>query len=180
MVKIFGLATNIDHAVYRAGPAEHPAARIEYCPVVYAGIGLGLEAPRQLWMIQQFYVAGRNMDQRVPVAPSGLKQQDALAGILAQPVRQHTSRRARTDDHVIRLHAYAPFDPDYIYQKNHGKHRAIIIPPSSRVSVLIIAQDSPIGQSPLVLVYECRRMHRAHPRRRKHERWRETTCAADE
>src|SRR5271165_6946912 len=125
MVKIFGLATNIDHSIYRARAAEHPATRIEYGAVVYAGIGLGLEPPGQLRVIQQFDVAGRNMDQRVPIAPARFEQHDARARILAQPVRQHAPRRARPDDHVIRLHDFLP--PASLSSEEGTAQRAVFL-----------------------------------------------------
>ena len=80
MVEILGLAADIDHAVDRLRAAEHAAARIEDRAVVDAGIGLGLEAPGQLRMVEQLHIAGRDVDERVPVAPAGLDQDDPVPG----------------------------------------------------------------------------------------------------
>jgi hypothetical protein len=105
MVEILGLAANIDHAVDRAGAAEHAAARVEDRPAGDPRIGLGLEAPGQHRMVEQFDVAGRDVDQRVAVARPGLEQQHAGGGIFAEPVGQHAASRAGADDDEIRLHA---------------------------------------------------------------------------
>ena len=73
-------------------------------------------------------------------SPPGFEQQDARARILAQPVRQHTSRRARTDDHVIRPHAYAPFIPIIFTRQtaenteNHGPS----VPPFARYKIVVV------------------------------------------
>jgi len=70
MVEILGLAPDIDHPVDRARAAEHTAARIKDRAPIDAGIGLGLEAPGQGRVVEQFDIAGRDVDQRVPVAPA--------------------------------------------------------------------------------------------------------------
>ena len=58
-------------------------------------------------MIEQFDEAGRDVDERVPVAPAGFDQQDLRVSVLGQPVGQHAAGRAGADDNVIRLHASA-------------------------------------------------------------------------
>jgi hypothetical protein len=104
MVEILGLAADIDHAVDRRRAAEHAASRVEDRTVVDPGIGLGRKAPGQLRMIEQFDVPGRDMDQRVPVAPAGLDQDDPCGRIGRQPVRQHAPRRPGPDDYIVCLH----------------------------------------------------------------------------
>src|SRR5207248_406289 len=77
MVEILGLAADIDHAVDRAGAAEHTAARIKDRAAIDAGIGLGRVTPGQDGVIEQFDVTGRDMDQRVAVGPPRLDQEHA-------------------------------------------------------------------------------------------------------
>ena len=109
VVEILRLAAHIDHAVDRARPAEYAAAGIVDGAAVGARIGLGLEAPGERRMLQQLHVAGGNVDQRIPVAPAGLDQHDAVAGVLGQPVGQTAASRAGADDDVVSLHV--PFPP---------------------------------------------------------------------
>ena len=104
VVVILGLAADVDQPVDRGGAADHPAARIDDRAAVGAGIGLGAELPGQGLVVEHLEEAGRDVDQRVPVAPARLDQQDFGAGILGQPVGQHAAGRARADDDVIRLH----------------------------------------------------------------------------
>ena len=104
MVEILRLATDIDQAIDRTGTAEHPPARKVDGATRRAGIRLGLVAPGQGRMFQQLHIAGGNMDQRIPVAPTGLDQQHAIVGVLGQPVGEHAARRAGADDDVIRIH----------------------------------------------------------------------------
>ena len=68
------------------------------------GIGLGREAPGQRRVVHQFDVAGRNMNERVPVAAAGLDQHNAGRGVLAQAVGENAAGRAGPDDDVIGLH----------------------------------------------------------------------------
>src|SRR5215831_17123806 len=104
MVEILGLTTNINHAVDRTGAAEHPAARVEDRAPIDAGVWLGPETPGQGRVVEQFDVAGGDVDQRVSVAPTRLDQHDPGPGVPAQPIGEHASRRARADDYIIRLH----------------------------------------------------------------------------
>jgi hypothetical protein len=62
VVVVFRLAADVDQPVDRRRAAEHAAARIGDGAAVGAGIGLGLEAPGELLVVEQFHVAGRDMD----------------------------------------------------------------------------------------------------------------------
>ena len=108
MVKILGLAADIDHAVDRARPAQYPPARIGDGAAVGAGIRLSRKAPGDGRVVEQLHVAGRDVDQRVAVAPAGLDQHHPGRRIFAQPIGQHAPGRAGADDHVIRLHSFLP------------------------------------------------------------------------
>ncbi len=113
MVEILGLSADIDQPVDRRRAAEHSAARIRDCPPGGAGVGFGLEPPGQRRVVEQFHEPDRDMDQRVPVAPAGLDEDDPHRRVLGQPVREDASGRAGADDHVICLHPVplsAPMD----------------------------------------------------------------------
>ena len=83
-------------------PSTRP--RIDDGAAVGAGIGLGLEAPGELTVVKQIHVADRNMNERVPVASTGLDQDHARARVLGKTVGQDASGRPGADDDVIRLH----------------------------------------------------------------------------
>ena len=104
VVVILGLAADVDEPVDRRRAAEHAAARIGNGAAVGAGIGLGLEAPGELLVVEQFHVADRNMDQRVPIAPASLDQDHASGRVFGKTVGQDAAGRPSADDHVIRLH----------------------------------------------------------------------------
>src|SRR5439155_25721633 len=105
MVVILGLAADVDEAIDRAGAAEHAAARIDDFALL---IRLGLEPPGQGRMVEHLHKAGRDVDQRVPVAPARLDQQHLGVRILGQPVGEHAAGRAGADDDEIRLHLSTP------------------------------------------------------------------------
>src|SRR3954471_15378842 len=104
VIVILGLAPDVDKPVDRAGAAEHPAARVDDGAAVGARVRLGAKLPGQRIVVEHLEKAGRNVDERVPVAPARLDQQYFRAGILRQPVSQDATGRARPDDDEIRLH----------------------------------------------------------------------------
>ena len=115
VVVVLGLAADVDQPVDRRRAPDHPPARIDDGTSVGAGVGLGAIFPGERWVVEHLEEAGRDVDERVPVAPARLDQQYFDVGILGEPVRQHAAGRARTDDDVIRPHALRSlrkwFDP---------------------------------------------------------------------
>ena len=105
MVVILGLAADVDQPVDRGRAADHPAARVDDSATVGAGVRLGAELPGQRIVVEHLEEPGRNVDQRVPVAPACLDQQDFGDGVVGQPVGQHAAGRAGADNDVICLHA---------------------------------------------------------------------------
>ena len=108
MVEILGLAAHIDEPVDRARSAEDLATRIEDRAPGGAGIGLGVIAPGQGRMVEQFHKAGRDMDIGAPVAPAGLDQQYPHLRVLAQAVGENAAGRSGADDHIVGLHPLPP------------------------------------------------------------------------
>jgi hypothetical protein len=104
VVVILRLAADVDEPVDRRRTAEHATAGIGDGAAVSAGIGLGLEAPGKLLVVEQFHVADRDMYQRVPIAPARLDQDHANGRVLGETVGQDASGRPSADDDVIRLH----------------------------------------------------------------------------
>src|ERR1700724_1612894 len=62
MIKILGLAADIDQPVDRAGAAEHPAARVQDRASGGPGIGLGVIAPGQCRVIEHLHKTRRDVD----------------------------------------------------------------------------------------------------------------------
>ncbi len=79
VVVIGRCAAHIDHAVDRAGAAQHLAARLVESAVVELLLGLALEHPIDPRVGERLGVAERDMDPRVAVTPAGFEQQHAPA-----------------------------------------------------------------------------------------------------
>src|SRR5205085_2665947 len=108
MIVILRLATDVDQPVDRGRAADHTAARIDDRSTVGARIGLRAVLPGQGVVIEHLEEPGRDVNERVPVAPARLDQQDLGGWVLGEPVSQHAAGRARADDDVIRLHLRPP------------------------------------------------------------------------
>src|SRR5690348_15344180 len=77
--------------------------------VVHIRLGLRPVAPIVESAADRVRQAGRHVDEDIPqiIGPPGLQHQYLVAGIGAQPVRQHTaSRPAANDDRVELLHGF--------------------------------------------------------------------------
>ena len=88
-------AAHVDHAVDRAGAAEHLAARLVEGAVVELLLGLAFEHPVDPRVGERLRVAERDMDPRVAVAPAGFEQQHAPAPGFAEPPGHGATRRSR-------------------------------------------------------------------------------------
>ena len=97
------VAADPEHAVDRAGAAEHAPARPVDLPAGDAGLGIGGVVPVDQRVVEQLQDARRHVDHRVPVLRAGLEQHDAGA-VLAQAVGQHAAGRAGADHHIVCLH----------------------------------------------------------------------------
>src|SRR5712691_7721986 len=105
VVEILGLTADINQPVDRAGPAEHPAARVQDRAPGSARIGLGVISPSQGRVIEHLHKAGRDVNVRAPITPARFDQSDSHVRVLGQAVGQNAPRRAGADDHIIGLHA---------------------------------------------------------------------------
>ena len=101
VVVVAGLSAHVDHAVHRRASPEQLSERIGQRSAVQAGLGGGLHPPVGARVPDAVEVADRDVDPVIAVVPAGLDQQDAGPWILGQPVRQHASRRSRSDDDVV-------------------------------------------------------------------------------
>jgi hypothetical protein len=101
VIEILALATNIDHAVDRAGSTEHLAAWPLDLAAVQLLFGAGGETPVEARIVDQLEDAAGNVNPQIVVAPASLEQQHSDARVGAQAVGQHASGRAGTDDHII-------------------------------------------------------------------------------
>jgi hypothetical protein len=76
-------AAHVNHTVDRAGAAEHLAARLIENAAVEPLLRLGVEHPIHARIGEDFRVAERNVDPRIPVLAPGFEQQHAVAAVLA-------------------------------------------------------------------------------------------------
>ncbi len=100
-VEILALAAIIDMAVDRGRAAERLAARRVDAAAAGPGTRLLLVGPVHALHMEGLDEAGRQMDVRMPVPRPGFEHADAGAGIFAQPVGEHATRRAGADNHII-------------------------------------------------------------------------------
>ncbi len=108
LVVVHGVAARIDHRVDRGRAAEDFASWERYLPAIAMGLGLGLEIPAQLFALGHRPHGDGHMNPEIAVLAAGFQQQNLAAGVLAQPVGEHTARRTRTDHNVIKLRHLPP------------------------------------------------------------------------
>src|SRR5579883_3184249 len=101
VIEILLLPADIDEAVDRARPDQHPAARLDDAAIVELGLGLRLVEPVELAVAEQFAIAERDMNPGIVILAARLEQQHAVLPRRAQPVGEHASRRAAANDDVI-------------------------------------------------------------------------------
>ena len=106
-VEILALAAIIDVTVDRGGATQRLAARRIDAAAAGPGPRLLLVGPVEAPHVERLDEAGRQMDIGMPVARAGFEHANAGAGIFAQPVGEHATRRARSHDHIIeRFHDF--------------------------------------------------------------------------
>ena len=97
-VVIGGVAAHVDHAVDRAGAAQHLAARLIHDAAVEFGLGFRIEHPVDLRIVEGLVIAERHVDPRIGVLGPRLEQQHAEAPVLAQATRDGAASRAGAGD----------------------------------------------------------------------------------
>ncbi len=101
LVVVLGLAADVDEAVYGARTAQRLAAGPVDLPAIHVRLGLGLEAPVHVRIEHRLRVPDGDVDPRVAIRRSRLEEQDRMAPVGAQPVGEHATGRAGTDDDVV-------------------------------------------------------------------------------
>ena len=102
------LAAHIDHGVDGGRAAHHPAARIGDRAAAQIRLGRGLEHPVGARIADRIEIADRNMEPDPIVAAASLDEENAVAGIAAQPIGEHAAGRAcADDDEIVGLGAHA-------------------------------------------------------------------------
>src|SRR5262249_48122165 len=101
MIKVAGLAADLEHAVDRGRAADHLAARMVDRSAVETGLGLRLEAPVPARIADGVAIADRHMQPDRAVGAAGLEQQDFGSWIGRQTVGEQAAGRARADDDVV-------------------------------------------------------------------------------
>ena len=95
------VAAHVDHAVDRAGAAQHLAARLVHDAVVQVGFRLAVEHPVDPRIAESAHIAEGNVDPGIAVLAARLQQQHAVASGLRQPRGKHASRRPGAGDDVV-------------------------------------------------------------------------------
>ena len=103
MVVVERLAADIGEAVDRGAAAQHLAARPGDRAAVDAGLGLGLEAPADLGIVDRPVVADRQMDPEIAIGGPSLEEQDAHGWVFGKTGGDGASGRAGTYDDVVEL-----------------------------------------------------------------------------
>ncbi len=127
------IATLEDLPVDAAAAAEDLAARVEDAAAVHERFGFGLVHPVVEAAADRKGEGRGHVDERVdpPVRPSRLDDEDARAGILAEPVAQHRAGRTATDDDVVvararhapmLARAREPHVPVPAHDRRHARH----------------------------------------------------------
>ncbi len=101
-IEVHALAAVVDVAVDGARPAERLAARGRDAPAAGPFARLHLVEPVHARIRVGLDEAGRNMDERVPVARARFQHENGGIRVLAQPVGQHAARRSGADNHVVK------------------------------------------------------------------------------
>ena len=100
-VVVVGVAPDVDHGVQRRRAAQHPAARPVHGPAVHVLLRLCVVEPVVAVVGEVVGQRRRHMDLPGPVLRPRLQQQHPDIRVGRQPVGQHASGRAGTDNHVI-------------------------------------------------------------------------------
>src|SRR5262249_1221419 len=102
-VVIGRIAADIEHAVDRAGAAQHLAARPLQLPSGGARLALAEKIPIDLRVVEDAQHAGRDVDPDIAVGRPRFQQADARA-LLAQPRRHDAAGRTGAHDNIVRIH----------------------------------------------------------------------------
>ena len=101
------LAAHIDHGVDGGASAHHLAARIGDRAAAKVRLRRGLEHPVGARIADRVEIADGNMEPDPVVAPAGLDDEHAIAGIAAQAIGEHAACRAGPHhDEVVRVFAH--------------------------------------------------------------------------
>ena len=102
IVVVLTLTANIHHAVNSGGAAHHPASGPGDTSPVQRGLSFGLVTPVERGQIIKQTGRHRHFNQRIPVAASRFQQQHPFGRVSRKPIGQQATRRARSDNNVIR------------------------------------------------------------------------------
>ncbi len=153
VVVVGGLAAHVDHGVDRGRAADHLAARIIEAAAVKPLLGLGLEHPVRARIADSEQIADRDVEPNPVIVAAGFQQQDALAGIGRQAVRQHAAGRARADDDIVvvalnqRWRSHDPASRQLRSEQSAAGSAPWQCPPPLRTSALTMRVPLPRMQS---------------------------------
>src|SRR6476659_4407667 len=101
MIKISGLAANVEQAIDRARPSQYFSSRLNDPPIGELCLRLRRVEPVDLAIGEQLAVTERDVDPDIAVVSARFQQQDAMMAGGGQTIREHAAASAGADDDVV-------------------------------------------------------------------------------
>src|SRR5215475_6977469 len=101
MIKVRGLAADVEQSIDRARPSQHFPSRLNDPPIVEFYLRLRRVEPVDLAIGEQLAVTERDVDPDIAVVSARFQQQDAMTAGGGQTIRQHAAGSAGADDDVV-------------------------------------------------------------------------------
>src|SRR4029077_4421916 len=102
MIKISGLAANVEQAIDRARPSQYFSSRLNDPPIVELCLRLRRVEPVDLAIGEQLAVTERDVDPDIAVVSARFQQQDAMTAGGGQTICEHAAGSAGADDDVVK------------------------------------------------------------------------------
>ena len=101
VVVIVLLTANVNHRIDRARSAEHLATGPVAAPVIDSWVGFGLVFPIYCRIEENPAIADWRLNPETTITTTGLKHQNSVVTVGAEPIGQHAARRTRANYDVV-------------------------------------------------------------------------------
>ena len=126
MIKIAGMAADIDHAIDAGRSAQYLAARGSEHAAPQIRLGFGLKAPVIAGHVHRITQGRWHLNERPGISAAMLNDQH-LTARLGQPVRNGTARRPSPDNHIISVHHTPPVIRPRVKDAQHRRRRPQVL-----------------------------------------------------